>query len=536
MPSWKKVITSGSDAALNSLNVTTSLTASGNIYPTGLGVDRQILKTNGAGNISFGYAEEIVAIVKNVSGGTLQKGTPVHATASGAMGNVVGIIAASASDASTMPATFVLNETLNDGDEGEALSAGFIQGVNTAAFEVGQIVYVGESGGYTGTKPTGSNLIQNLGIVTKVGLTNGAGYVLGAGRSNDLPNIQPGYVWVGNSNSVPTPTATSSIQNVVSASFATSASWAPGGGASFPYTGSAEITGSLGVTGSFSVLDSIDATNKILIGSGLVPGSTANSVNWDSRTLFDTNGNFSIRWGNLRTMYDANVSASIDWNNRQLKDANGIDIVNWQSGISITGSNITTGSVEVTGSFKVQDSIDSSNKWLIGPGGIPGSTATAVAWSDRQLLNSSGATIVNWETGVFTGTATSASFAATASFINPLNQSMVITGSLRGQVSALSILSNTASVDMVTNNFFTLTLANGASTNINPTNINPGQTVNILVTQGSAGTGTVTFPSLVKQASGSLYTGSAVANAVDIVTMIAFDATNVYVSSIRNMI
>jgi len=273
-----------------------------------------------------------------------------------------------------------------------------------------------------------------------------------------------------------------------------------------------------------------------LIGSGLVPGSTANSVDWGSRTLFDTNGNFSIRWGNLRTMYDANVSASIDWNNRQLKDANGIDIVNWQSGISITGSNITTGSVEVTGSFKVQDSIDSSNKWLIGPGGIPGSTATAVAWSDRQLLNSSGTTIVDWETGVFTGTATSASFAATASFINPLNQSMVITGSLRGQVSALSILSNTASVDMVTNNFFTLTLTNGASTNINPTNINPGQTVNILVTQGSAGTGTVTFPSLVKQASGSLYTGSAVANAVDIVTMIAFDATNVYVSSIQNMI
>ena len=111
-----------------------------------------------------------------------------------------------------------------------------------------------------------------------------------------------------------------------------------------------------------------------------------------------------------------------------------------------------------------------------------------------------------------------------------------VTGSLRGQVSALTISSTTASVNMSSNNFFTLTLVNGAGTNINPTNINPGQTVNILVTQGSAGTGTVTFPSLVKQASGSLYTGSAVSNAVDIVTMIAFDSTNVYVSSVRNMI
>jgi hypothetical protein len=117
-----------------------------------------------------------------------------------------------------------------------------------------------------------------------------------------------------------------------------------------------------------------------------------------------------------------------------------------------------------------------------------------------------------------------------------INSATEITGSLRGQVLPLSISGNTASVNLSTNNFFTLTLANGTGTNINPTNINPGQTVNILVTQGSLGTGTVTFPSLVKQPSGSLYTGSALANAIDIVTMIAFDSTNVYVSSVRNMI
>jgi hypothetical protein len=114
--------------------------------------------------------------------------------------------------------------------------------------------------------------------------------------------------------------------------------------------------------------------------------------------------------------------------------------------------------------------------------------------------------------------------------------SQVITGSLRGQISTLSIVSNTASVNLSTNNFFTLTLVNGANTHINPTNINPGQTVNIRVTQGNAGTGTVSFPSFVDQSSGSLYTGSAVANAVDIVTMITFDSSIVYISSIRNMI
>lgn len=136
----------------------------------------------------------------------------------------------------------------------------------------------------------------------------------------------------------------------------------------------------------------------------------------------------------------------------------------------------------------------------------------------------------------FNGTVTSASFASTSSYINPLTQGVIITGSLRGQVSALSIASNTASVDISSNNFFTLALVNGANTHVRPTNIQPGQTVNIRVTQGSLGTGTVSFPSFVDQASGSLYTGSAVANAIDIVTMISFDSTTVFISSIRNMI
>jgi len=134
------------------------------------------------------------------------------------------------------------------------------------------------------------------------------------------------------------------------------------------------------------------------------------------------------------------------------------------------------------------------------------------------------------------GSVTSASFASTASSVNPLNQNVILTGSLRGQVSLLSIASNTASVNMSSNNFFTLALVNGANTHINPTNINPGQTVNIRVTQGSLGTGTVSFPSFVDQASGSLYTGSMSANAIDIVTMITFDSSIVFVSSIRNMI
>jgi hypothetical protein len=111
--------------------------------------------------------------------------------------------------------------------------------------------------------------------------------------------------------------------------------------------------------------------------------------------------------------------------------------------------------------------------------------------------------------------------------------STVVTGSVRGQVSALTITSNTASIDLASNNFFTLTLANATNTHISASNIQPGQTANIRITQGSLGTGTVSFNSAIK--SGSYYTGSAIANAIDIATFISFDSSTLYMSAVTNL-
>ena len=195
MPNWKKLIVSGSDASLNSLNVTSALTASGFNYPTVDGSDREVLVTDGAGNLTF-ERPNTYANVKNKSGVTLLKGTPVHASSS--VGNLAEVIAASASVASTMPATFVLNQDLANDAEGLAVVTGFINGVDTSAFSEGDVVYVGANGGYTNVKPTGSsNLIQNLGIVINIDASNGSGFIYGSGRSNDIPNLPVGKVWVG---------------------------------------------------------------------------------------------------------------------------------------------------------------------------------------------------------------------------------------------------------------------------------------------------------------------------------------------------
>lgn len=151
----------------------------------------------------------VIETVKNLESFTLPKGTPVYA--SGSTGNAIHVYAASSSRSDRMPAAYVLNNDLTSGQEGIGILTGFINGVNTSTFASGDVVYVGANGGYTNIKPTGSNLIQNLGKVVVSDAVNGSGVISGAGRSNDVPNITSGYFWVGNSDSVATATPTSSV-------------------------------------------------------------------------------------------------------------------------------------------------------------------------------------------------------------------------------------------------------------------------------------------------------------------------------------
>ena len=147
--------------------------------------------------------------VKNTSGGTLLKGTPIHAT--GATADVADVIAADASIPSAMPATYVLNEDIANNTSGQAIIVGVISDIDTSSFSAGDIVYVASGGGFTNVKPTGTNAIQNLGVVIKSSASGGSGIVYGSGRSNDVPNIPDGQAWVGNASGVATPTTLANV-------------------------------------------------------------------------------------------------------------------------------------------------------------------------------------------------------------------------------------------------------------------------------------------------------------------------------------
>ena len=283
MPNWKKVIISGSDAALNSLEITSHLTASGLIYPTSDGTDGQAITTDAAGNLTFGNpgfadeAEKVTFEVQNGDAGTLAKGTPVHITSM--TGGTAIVVAASASVASKMPSHGILNQQLTVGSDGFATILGQVTGVNTSAFSPGDTVYVGSSGGYTNVKPAGStNLIQNLGVVKIVDASNGTGEIFGSGRTNDVPNLPEGKIWVGTTDY----TVTSSIVDIDETAEV------------FKVAGDAEITGSLIVSGSGT---STLSDTKIRLGDTNTMFSAINTGFSTVTGHLPSSGDYGIRMG-----------------------------------------------------------------------------------------------------------------------------------------------------------------------------------------------------------------------------------------------
>lgn len=196
--------------------VRTALTASGLNYPTVDGVyASQVLQTNAAGTLSFGNVEAIYEDINNGEATTLTKGTAVYI--SGSIGDRPTVYRADASVSSKMPVSFIVAENINAGANGRGVSLGLIRGFNTA-LPVGTELFVDGNGTLTNTRPTGSSdIVQLIGVVVKTG-SGGILNVLNPGPTN-LPNLQSGYVWVGNANSFPTAVATSSIQNVISSSY-----------------------------------------------------------------------------------------------------------------------------------------------------------------------------------------------------------------------------------------------------------------------------------------------------------------------------
>lgn len=144
-----------------------------------------------------GPAATIIELVRNESGSTIPRGTPVYIT--GYASGRPTVAPADASDPAKMPAIGLAYEQIPNNSNGSVVAIGIAKQVNTSAYTVGQTIYVGTTpGALTATAPTGEgNLLQNIGKVTDVGV-NGRVLVLGPGRTNAVPNLNSGRIFLGN--------------------------------------------------------------------------------------------------------------------------------------------------------------------------------------------------------------------------------------------------------------------------------------------------------------------------------------------------
>lgn len=135
----------------------------------------------------------------------VQPGDPVYIVGFNVGQNRYEVDLAQAGDPARMPAIGISADTYGINDNGFIITHGEATKINTNAFDVGDTVWVGQFGGLTNTRPSGTNLVQNVGIVGKK--SGGAGEIeaIALGRTNDVPNIPRGSMWVGNATGVATP-------------------------------------------------------------------------------------------------------------------------------------------------------------------------------------------------------------------------------------------------------------------------------------------------------------------------------------------
>jgi len=160
---------------------------------------KKISFANLSAGISVGNATQLQFTALNNTGSTITKGSAVYVSGHTTETQVAD---ADNTSAASMPAFGIVADDIANGATGTIVIGGEVSGINTSAFSVGDELFVGTAGALTATKPTGTALIQKIAKVTKAA-ASGELLVTGAGRSNDLPNLPDGNIWIGDASGVP---------------------------------------------------------------------------------------------------------------------------------------------------------------------------------------------------------------------------------------------------------------------------------------------------------------------------------------------
>jgi len=244
-------------------------------------------------------AEKVHFPVRNDEGATIPAGTPLYSRGEigGSERILVGI--ADASDPDKMPAIGIAETELTttaSGKDGFCIMTGTYN-TNLSGFtglQENDVLYVDAGGGLTQDKPTGTNLIQNVGIVLKTNGTICQGLKVSCiGRTNDVPNIPDGYTWIGNASGVATPTALAAVATA----------------------GTAISLTDIDSVGSGEIITNAERTKL----TGIEAGAEVNPDASEIKTLYESNADTNAftdaeqtKLGGIAAGAEVNVNA--DWN------------------------------------------------------------------------------------------------------------------------------------------------------------------------------------------------------------------------------
>lgn len=261
-------------------------------------------------------------------------------------------------------------------------------------------------------------------------------------------------------------------------------------------SGSSSLTGSMGITDNLNVLGNISSSTISGIGN-----VTTYSASVQSKiNILNTSASLAL------------VTASFDLGTRNLTLNKGN---NDSFSLFIPGTLIPSGTVSSSAQINIYDTENFAT------------FNDAIQFDIGQKLFTSSFNSYTSSTNV----SINALNTFTAS-INVTTGSNTFTGkqtysaSIVGQVIDLSVVGNTASMDCRLGNFFQLSLPT-SSVNLNPSNIQRGQTITLRITQNATPT-TVTYPTSIKFPFGQPYLATQVSGAIDILTFVSYDSSSLF--------
>jgi hypothetical protein len=151
----------GGDAGLT-YNKTTDTLSATNLTVSGLST---------LAHIHGSIAGNLYVHIKNTSGVTLAKGTPVYATGSVGVSGRIEVAAADYTNSAKMPAIGITDAQLISNAEGNAVVVGEVTGLATNSYAINQELFVGTSG-LLGTFPT-TGEAQSIAVVSRVHASTG---------------------------------------------------------------------------------------------------------------------------------------------------------------------------------------------------------------------------------------------------------------------------------------------------------------------------------------------------------------------------